>query len=403
MSMSAKTIAMSLIASTALCCPTSGWANDAQQAPAVVPAIVVPEDDRVVATEEASANDAVLDMIRMQISERYLGDVETEIDDGRLSALLSGAYLSDYDSAGRNPVQFSNGIFQRRDPAPTDTAPSVPPASTPAPAQPEAGFVLTPAAIRAMSSMTRDQIDAIALMVQLAQDPQAAGIVPQASLSSIPSLSDDELEGASAAAMLATLSPEPPREPRVVEVGNGRNLALENWEAILSPNGTVELSNALLPGSRFEVTEGMVVGQFGRVVHVSALPAELFVEFETGDRINGASISLGNGIPSLQGGLEDRSIYGGEILVSEASSGIRERHQGANSDSDLGLASSPRPAPRPHNSGHADPVAAQAGEPAPADLDATIAVRPRARPDGLTGPDSAPRTATLSERKPGRL
>lgn len=304
----AKITVLCLAASTAI------WAAGTLHAQEG-PAIVLPEEDLESASDALSPNQKVLSMLRDQIAERYLADGPAEIDRDRLDALLSGDYIADYHADARNPVQFSNGVFQRHKAAaaaateePADVGPE-----KPEPA--EEGFQLTPAAIRAMSSMSPDQIEAIALMVQLAQDPDISTINPQAALDAIPSLSDEELDSTSPEELLASLTAAAPpaKEPRVVDVGNGQTLGLENWQAILSPDGTVELSNATLPGSRFSVQEGMAVGQFGLVTKVSADPLDLYVEFETGDRISGEAFDFSGGIPAL----EDRSIYGGEILVSE--------------------------------------------------------------------------------------
>lgn len=378
MRVNAKILTSRLALLAAIIMPLAAAAQDA----ADMPVIVMPEDDVAAAADAPSSNEAVLDLLRAQLSERYLTDADQSVDNARLEALLSGEYISDYDTGDHDPVQFSNGIFERREPAasPVVAAPDAPAEAT---AQTDTRFTLTPAAIRAMSNMSRDQIEAIALMVQLAQDPSQASVTPQAALNAIPSLSDEELDGTSPDQLLAALAAAPaeePAEPRVVNVGNGQNLALENWEVILSPDGTVQLSNAVLPGSRFPVAEGDVVGQFGRVVEISVEPGDLFVEFETGDRILGESVSLDHGIPAIEGDAEDRSIYGGEILVSEAA----PRHEAAQaSQSDLAVTSSLRPIARP--AVKADQTEPQVAEVTPAEPgeEPPSLIRPMPRPDDL--------------------
>ena len=345
MQMNAKILTSGVVLLSAVVVPLYAAAQDAVQNAVDMPAIVMPQDDVASEADGLASNETVMALFRAQISERYLSDADQPVDNARLEALLSGEYISDYDAGDHDPVQFSNGIFERREPV-ADQAP-VAAADTPADSEPvkEGGFTLTPAAIRAMSSMSRDQIEAIALMVQLAQDPSMTTVTPQASLSAIPSLSDEELEGTSPEQLLAALTSDPASqqaEPRVVNVGNGKNLALENWEAILSPDGTVQLSNSVLPGSRFPVTEGDIVGQFGRVTQVSIEPGDLFVEFETGDRILGETVSLEDGIPPIDGESEDRSIYGGEILVSQAAPVLEAAPASATA-----VASSLRPLARP--------------------------------------------------------
>ncbi|MFA7588547.1 MAG: hypothetical protein WCY11_20565, partial [Novosphingobium sp.] len=117
----------------------------------------------------------------------------------------------------------------------------------------------------------------------------------------------------------------------------------------------------------------------GRVVEVSAEPGELFVEFETGDRIFGNSVSLENGIPVIEGEDEDRSIYGGEILVSQAA----PRHDAMQASS-LAVSSSPRPMPRPASIGSRGEAQIAKMVELVAQEDARPLVRPLKRPDHLS-------------------
>ncbi|MBW3243608.1 hypothetical protein KUV57_13120 [Epibacterium sp. DP7N7-1] len=384
------------ILTTTIIIPFVAVAEDAKD----MPAIVLPDDDVQAATSVPSSNDAVLDLLRAQITEKYLSDKDQAVDNARLEALLSGEYISDYDTGDHNPVQFSNGVFEHPLPvAPSGAEPSK--ELSPIMTNTDAGFTLTPAAIRAMSNMSRDQIEAIALMVQLAQDPTSLSVSPQTSLRAIPSLSDENIDETVPEQLLAALSLTPaerPTLPRVVNVGNGQNLALENWEVILSPDGTVQLSNAVLPGSRFPVAEGDVVGQFGRVTKVSVDAGDLFVEFETGDRILGETVSLDHGIPAIEGEIEDRSIYGGEILVSQ-STPRQETAQTTNSD--LAVTRSLRPVARP--SAKEDHAKSQVKDPVALSPQADFASEITTTPEVAMTSSLAPSKSVRPQSKPSRL
>ncbi|MCW3782568.1 hypothetical protein [Defluviimonas salinarum] len=324
--------------------------------PAVVGGLTDEWARRIVATNGKAAEAAVaedpshrvIEMIRGRIAERYVAD-DGDIDLERVSALLSGDYLGDYTRERQmdGPVQFSNGVF----------SPAIPDASEPpepAPSAPASegfsDFILSPEAIRAMSQMSPDQIEAIALMAQMMKDPESANINPQRDLGGVPSLSD-ELAGRSPEELLAELSEDAPRQPRVVDVGNGRDVTLEGWEVTVDATGAISVGNVALPGSGFEVAVGTVVGQFGRVTEISSIPGDIYVEFETGDRIAGRQASLTDGVPALD--LSDEPVTGGEILVSGAAPGAEtdtgapeEAVQAEMPSSPYAPVSSPRPQPR---------------------------------------------------------
>ncbi|WP_027234586.1 hypothetical protein [Leisingera caerulea] len=326
-----------------------------------VPAVVLPEEDL---PQEASGsaqkpNAAVLDLLRAEITNRYLNDSAPGIDQQRIAALLSGEYIADYEYGEREPVQFHNGVFL---PQQKDEAESAVPDRKPVAAEGQpGGFRLTPEAIRAMSAMSPDQIEAIALMMQLANDPSSATMPSQSVLQGIPSLSDDGIGSASPEDLLSMARQAGAAAPRVVDVGNGKDISLQGWEVIANPDGTISLSNAKIPGSRFNVEPGMVVGRYGRVVDISAEPGDLHVTFETGDRVEGKSVSLKHGIPAIEAAGDDPAPGGGEILVSaavpvppaphrsSAKAGIEEEapENAKNNDSRSSPTVSLRPKPKP--------------------------------------------------------
>lgn len=298
-----------------------------------MPALVLPSEDmdgddlgdENVAEDMSDPSRYMMNIIRGQLTDRYVSD--EEIDADRIQALLTGDYINDYTHGG-DPVSFSNTVFDidaaKRARVDEEQVASPDPEPIPAPASVD--FLLSPAAIRAMSGMSQDQIEAIALMVEMMNNPGAApAINPQLELKGIPSLSEEDLAEKSPEELLAHIASagaaaapgEPPAPQLPVSVGDGSVMALANWEMIVSPDGRVEMSNATIPGSRFEVIPGVVVGQFGRVLDMSLEEGNQFITFESGDRLEVAHVALDAGVPALdEEAGPDGETTGGEILVS---------------------------------------------------------------------------------------
>ncbi|WP_411840053.1 hypothetical protein [Paracoccus sp. ME4] len=346
-----------------------------------MPALVLPTED--VAVEQPGDADGpeamsdpsnyMMNVIRGQLTDRYVSD--EAIDADRIQALLTGDYIKDYTHDG-DPVSFSNTVFdieaaKRRS---MDEEPVATPDPEPIAAPASVDFLLSPAAIRAMSGMSQDQIEAIALMVEMMNNPGSApAINPQLALKGIPSLSEEDLTRKSPEELLAhiasagtssAVAPEPSEPQLPVSVGDGSVMALANWEMIVSPDGRVEMSNATIPGSRFEVIPGVVVGQFGRVLDISLDQGNQSITFESGDRLEVAQVPLDAGVPALDGEVPaDGAVTGGEILVSgPVMRGDEVLVSKADPD---------RPAARPVTDGD---------QPAPA-----TSSRPKARPDRSAG------------------
>lgn len=412
-------LAAFLLATAAPVCAQPGIASDDD---VDLPQIVLPADDLENAqdgTPRGDASNLMIDTIKNQIAERYLAAdqaQDVDVDQERIGALLDGSYLADYSSTSRNdPVHFSNGAFMPATPiaSEAEAADASVAEAAPAASAPGAGFVMTPEAIRAMSQMSPDQIEAIALMVQISQNPDAS-TAPVAKASGIPALSDDDVAARSAEELLAQMAASspataqiastPPEPPRVLDVGNGQDLALDNWELIVDPDGTAYLNNALLPGSRVEIEPGMTVGMFGRVIEISTDGATPYVAFESGDRIEAKAPDTAV-VAAAPTALADERIAG-EILVS----GAPIHHDDAAPEeaptaqaSALAPEASPRPKLRPvepeldvaKNEPHDSPVKANdPPKPAP---------KPEKVEEITSTSPLAPKTAKRPTAKPGRL
>jgi len=278
------TMMLSGVALMALQASANGDAvNQAELAAEIdLPVVHIPEnDDRgmnllsrpeapVLKTETPAEVEELLSGIRAEIGSRYSDvDIGHEESEERLNALLSGDYMSDYLKPGPGPVQFSNGKFKAEDgygEAPAQSGDSL---------SELANFAITPEGIRAMASMTPDQITAIAAMAELARNPNAR-------IDQLLSAAGEE------------------HRDTIIDVGDGRNLALSNWYAGMDEDGSVYIVNDQLPGSRVDLALGQIVGQFGRVVDIRAEGHDVAVAFETGDVVRSPmAVDLGPAIPAL--------------------------------------------------------------------------------------------------------
>ncbi|MFG6083438.1 hypothetical protein ACEUZ9_004698 [Paracoccus litorisediminis] len=278
------------------------------------------------ATEEAAIEapeNPMLDAIHAEFRQKYEGD--NAVDATRLQELVDGSYLSSYDQGDLGgPVQFSNTVFNAQ---PGQQSPAA--QATPDPAPPQASaadnlsrFLSSPAGLQAIARMNDEQIDAIAMMMEIMRDP--TGMQPHAmpELDGIPALGADALRSMSPEELVHMAMESAPK-PREVNVGNGEDMYLSSWTAGQDAEGNFYLVNANLPGSQIGVAPGDIVGEFGRVtdVRIDATRGPL-VAFETGDIIaerNPHQIS--DGIPALSEDLVPGDDLSGEIIVSEAAPG----------------------------------------------------------------------------------
>ena len=384
-----------------------------------LPAIVLPIED--VAAGETSATDAaatsssdlLMATIKSQISERYLAasSGETGAEQGRIDALLDGSYLEDYSATSRNdPIHFTNGIFTPRVQAAEEPGPESPDIPRPSDAA-VSGFLMTPEAIRAMSQMSADQIEAIALMVQISQNPEGAPVAAPQLQGGIPALSDEDIKSRSPEEIIAEMgamssaeAPGPrfaPEPPRVLDVGSGQDLALDNWELIVEPDGKAYLDNGLLPGSRVEIEPGVTVGVFGRVTEISSDESGFYVVFESGDRIEGPS-PIGTSVPEVSG---EAMVIAGEIIISgaaETQPGQDVAEAAPAQPSDLAPTQSPRPPQKPRKAD--DEIAKTETSIEAPDMKAEV--RPQPKPERVRTTTStsplAPTTAPRPNSKPDR-
>ena len=66
-----------------------------------------------------------------------------------------------------------------------------------------------------------------------------------------------------------------------------RNLFLESWELLRSPDGTPVAGRVGDPMSRISIRPGMILGEFGRVQAVRGTRDAFYIVLESGDRIRG--------------------------------------------------------------------------------------------------------------------
>lgn len=292
------------------------------------PAFVIPEVTKADSVTSEPAEDPMLEKIRQEIAEKYAD--QDPVDGARLGALIDGSYLDDYklDDLG-DPVHFSNSIFD------TSSRPSVvpepPKAPEPAkqdPAEAFALFLSTPNGIRALSSMNGDQIEAIAMMMEMMRNPGAKTAAPrqqaaqEALLNGIPALGSSDLNKMEPEDLVRMAMDSV--KPTEVNLGNGKDMYLSTWKAGQDADGTFYLVNAHLPGSQIGIMVGDVVGEFGRVISAEVdVQRGALVTFETGDKIaEREAPNLNDGIPAIQqpGGFPGDSLAG-EIIVSTSTPG----------------------------------------------------------------------------------
>lgn len=360
----------SLLAGAALWPALASAENAIESEVAGAPAFVIPDVENVEAEAPGAASNPMLEMIRREMAEKYSDN--GPVDGARLGALLDGSYMKDYTGNEMGgPVQFSNSVFDSS----ARPAPPPPPETVQEPAKQDpseafALFLSTPEGIRALSSMNGDQIEAIAMMMEMMRNPDAAPAAPrqqqaqQALLSGIPALGTADLNRMEPEDLVRMAMESV--KPKEVNLGNGKDIYLSSWKAGQDADGNFYLVNDHLPGSQISVMIGDVVGEFGPVVEAVADPARgAKVTFQSGDVIaEREPPNLENGIPAIgePGGFPG-DMLSGEIIVSTPASGDDEKIEPApGSEADSGAESvetksanapetSIRPMPKPKDLG----------------------------------------------------
>jgi hypothetical protein len=340
---------------------------------------IAPEDvirHEAIGEEATPPSGAIFDAMAVEMVDRYarmLGSVDEREARRRLEDIAAGATLFDYarPEGFDTAVRFSETIFDVAE------APVAKPetSSEQGSVADLMGFLGTREGMRLLSTMSGDQIGAMAALVAAmqgdapgAQIPYAAG----ASLSGVPELSEAALDSVDINDLLS----KPDRDaPSVRDVGDGSNLLLDGWIAEIDPERGVVISNPAIMASEMVVEPGMIIGPFGMVEAIEERDGILVVKLESGDEIKSLeAVSIAAAVPELT---EVEEIgESAEIILSDVPDFIRAAKPPA---SDFAPVTSLRPKSRP-----VPGVATEASESAQVDPVTKIGmIRPRARPDSI--------------------
>jgi hypothetical protein len=345
--------------------------------------------DHVMNRDMAPPPKALFETMAAEMIDRYapiVGSIDDRDALKRLQDIAAGATIEDYarPKGFETAVRFSESVFD----VPEDSSRESPDAAAGDQGEELMTFLGTQEGMRLLSTMSGDQIGAMASLVAAMQRDSAAGAAMPvgAPLSGVPELSASALESVDINDLLS----KPGRtEASVRDVGNGENLLLEGWVAEFDPERGVMISNPAITASEMIVEEGMVIGPFGAVASIEDRDGILVVRLESGDEIRSLDkVDLAPLVPDLD--QVARSSTQGEFILTALPDIPRVAKERLSS---LAPMTSLRPTSRPRPEATAEPAEV-----------VLASTRPRARPGSIsdqsaeTGRNTA--AATPSPRDP---